>query len=114
MGTGDDLVDQAVNSYNFIELTRSKKRGLSQVNLNIESSLPISNANVKKRRGRPPKATKALEKENTIVYCVCNNVDYGQMILCDNKHCKIGWFHFDCVGLALKPKGKWFCNNCKL
>ena len=27
MGTGDDLVDQAVNSYNFIELTRSKKRG---------------------------------------------------------------------------------------
>lgn len=26
--------------------------------------------------------------------------------------CKIEWFHFGCVGLKEKPKGKWYCSNC--
>lgn len=46
-------------------------------------------------------------------YCLCKKDSYGKMVLCDNKLCKIGWFHFDCVNLKAKPKGKWFCNKCK-
>ena len=26
--------------------------------------------------------------------------------------CPIEWFHFGCVGLTTKPKGKWFCSRC--
>ncbi|XP_036334095.1 inhibitor of growth protein 1 [Rhagoletis pomonella] len=46
-------------------------------------------------------------------YCVCNQISFGEMILCDNDLCPIEWFHFSCVSLVLKPKGKWFCPNCR-
>ncbi|CAG2248616.1 inhibitor of growth protein 1-like [Mytilus galloprovincialis] len=46
-------------------------------------------------------------------YCLCNQVSYGEMIGCDNDLCVIEWFHFNCVGLVNKPKGKWFCPNCR-
>lgn len=45
-------------------------------------------------------------------YCSCNEVSYGDMIGCDNNNCPIEWFHFKCVNLTAKPKGKWFCPNC--
>lgn len=31
----------------------------------------------------------------------------------DNDLCPIEWFHFSCVSLVTKPKGKWFCPNCR-
>jgi len=47
-------------------------------------------------------------------YCFCKQVSYGHMICCDNSKCDFGWFHFSCVGLQHKPKGKWFCTDvCK-
>ena len=45
-------------------------------------------------------------------YCYCNQVSYGEMIACDNENCEIEWFHYDCVGLKMPPKGKWYCNEC--
>lgn len=49
---------------------------------------------------------------NEPTYCVCHQVSYGEMIGCDNPDCPIEWFHFACVGLATKPKGKWYCSKC--
>lgn len=46
-------------------------------------------------------------------YCVCHQVSYGDMICCDNDNCEIEWFHFQCVSLATKPKGKWYCPKCR-
>ncbi|XP_026817602.1 inhibitor of growth protein 4-like [Rhopalosiphum maidis] len=46
-------------------------------------------------------------------YCLCNQVSFGEMIGCDNPDCTIEWFHFVCVKLTTKPKGKWFCPKCK-
>ncbi|CAD5226879.1 unnamed protein product [Bursaphelenchus xylophilus] len=46
-------------------------------------------------------------------YCLCNQVSFGQMVMCDNRTCLTEWFHFDCVGLTSTPTGKWFCPNCK-
>ncbi|KAF4528795.1 hypothetical protein B566_EDAN017037 [Ephemera danica] len=46
-------------------------------------------------------------------YCLCDQISYGEMILCDNDLCPIEWFHFSCVSLASKPKGKWFCPRCR-
>ena len=40
-------------------------------------------------------------------YCLCDQVSYGEMIGCDNDLCPIEWFHFTCVQLSSKPKGKW-------
>lgn len=42
-----------------------------------------------------------------------SQISFGEMILCDNDLCPIEWFHFSCVSLVLKPKGKWFCPNCR-
>ena len=49
---------------------------------------------------------------NEPTYCLCHQVSYGEMIGCDNADCPIEWFHFACVGLTVKPKGKWFCPRC--
>ncbi|XP_065087017.1 inhibitor of growth protein 1 [Ochlerotatus camptorhynchus] len=46
-------------------------------------------------------------------YCLCDQISFGEMILCDNDLCPIEWFHFSCVALMSKPKGKWFCPNCR-
>lgn len=50
---------------------------------------------------------------NEPTYCLCHQVSYGEMIGCDNQDCPIEWFHFCCVGLTSKPKGKWFCPKCR-
>ncbi|XP_077400761.1 inhibitor of growth protein 2 [Vanacampus margaritifer] len=50
---------------------------------------------------------------NEPTYCLCEQVSYGEMIGCDNDQCPIEWFHFSCVGLTYKPKGKWYCPKCR-
>jgi len=45
-------------------------------------------------------------------YCICQSISYGDMIGCDNDDCEIEWFHFGCVSLTHKPKGKWYCPRC--
>jgi len=49
---------------------------------------------------------------NEPVYCLCHQVSYGEMIGCDNQDCPIEWFHFGCMELTTKPKGKWYCPKC--
>ena len=46
-------------------------------------------------------------------YCSCKQISYGEMICCDNDDCAIEWFHFNCVNLTNKPKGKWYCPQCR-
>lgn len=45
-------------------------------------------------------------------YCTCKKVSHGEMIACDNDDCEVEWFHFECVGLQAKPKGRWICPSC--
>ena len=47
-----------------------------------------------------------------VIFCLCQKQEYGEMIACDKKGCKIEWFHFGCVGLKRKPKGVWICPPC--
>ncbi|KAK3683941.1 hypothetical protein B0T22DRAFT_266441 [Podospora appendiculata] len=48
-------------------------------------------------------------------YCLCNGVSYGEMVACDGDGCPREWFHLECVGLKVAPKGnaKWYCEECK-
>lgn len=50
---------------------------------------------------------------NEPLYCICKRVSFGQMVACDNIDCKIVWYHFSCVGLDTKPRGKWYCPQCR-
>ncbi|BFF89047.1 inhibitor of growth protein 1 [Drosophila madeirensis] len=69
-----------------------------------------SNTTANAREETPPPETIDPDEPT---YCVCNQISFGEMILCDNDLCPIEWFHFSCVSLVLKPKGKWFCPNCR-
>ncbi|VDL94550.1 unnamed protein product [Schistocephalus solidus] len=51
-------------------------------------------------------------KEDQRRYCFCHDVSYGDMIACDAPNCPYEWFHYNCVGLVVAPKGEWFCPSC--
>ncbi|XP_054719670.1 inhibitor of growth protein 1-like [Uloborus diversus] len=68
-------------------------------------------AKVEKEQDAPPIEPPIDPDEPT--YCLCDQVSYGEMIGCDNEDCEREWFHFSCVGLTTKPKGKWYCPTCR-
>ena len=65
--------------------------------------------------GSPPTVEKpATQNHAPNTYCWCGGEDEGKMVACDNVSCQREWFHFQCVGLTRKPRGKWFCSdNCR-
>lgn len=69
------------------------------------------NKNQSSSSSSQPKSSQRESPEPT--YCICDQVSYGDMICCDNDACDIEWFHFQCVSLTSKPKGKWYCPNCR-
>uniref|UniRef100_A0A0N5AFI8 PHD-type domain-containing protein n=1 Tax=Syphacia muris TaxID=451379 RepID=A0A0N5AFI8_9BILA len=100
--------------------SRSKRR-----NKRRESA---SEATASKRRSsgritKPPKKKQSATTDNCEIaavnlsdeptYCLCNRVSFGDMIGCDNEKCTVEWFHFGCVQLKSKPKGKWYCPLCR-
>lgn len=47
-------------------------------------------------------------------YCLCKQISFGDMICCDFELCPVEWFHFSCVNIKSKPKGKkWYCPLCR-
>lgn len=67
----------------------------------------------KAKADREPSPTDLPIDPNEPTYCLCVQVSFGEMIGCDNDECPIEWFHFSCVGLNHKPKGKWYCPKCR-
>lgn len=51
--------------------------------------------------------------EKLYCYCQCPYDEVSEMIGCDAPNCKIEWFHFECVGIMVPPKGKWYCPSCR-
>lgn len=51
-------------------------------------------------------------EEDEVLYCVCQEVSFGNMVACDNPDCQYEWFHYDCVGLTEPPSGTWYCPMC--
>lgn len=52
----------------------------------------------------------AAPDEDEPTYCYCNGVSYGEMVGCDSDTCTREWFHLECVGLKVAPKGNGkFC-----
>lgn len=96
-------------------------------NTNPSSATKKTNAGTgkkKKRKSRnqsqivakeetPPREEEPLIDPNEPTYCLCDQISFGEMIMCDNDLCPIEWFHFSCVSLSTKPKGKWYCPKCR-
>ncbi len=45
------------------------------------------------------------------VYCWCRDIEYEEMVKCDNLSCKFGWFHFSCVDVQDDLPDIWFCST---
>jgi hypothetical protein len=47
-------------------------------------------------------------------YCYFHGPDEGEMVGCDNSNRVYEWFHMECLGLASKPKSKyWYSSDCR-
>jgi len=53
----------------------------------------------------PPREEEMQVDPDEPTYCLCDQISYGEMIMCDNDLCPYEWFHFSCVSLGVKPKG---------
>ena len=67
----------------------------------------------KSRHGREDSPVDVPIEPDEPTYCLCEQVFFGEMIGCDNELCPIEWFHFACVNIVHKPKGKWYCPRCR-
>lgn len=65
------------------------------------------------REESPPREEEVAIDPDEPTYCLCDQISFGEMIMCDNDLCPIEWFHFSCVSLTTKPKGKWYCPKCR-
>ncbi|KAL2759860.1 hypothetical protein ACRALDRAFT_1079185 [Sodiomyces alcalophilus JCM 7366] len=108
--------------------TESKDAGKKKKTTAALSSSSSANANVNSNQPPAGKAAGGVatgsvqgdDEEVEIdadepVYCYCNSVSYGEMVACDAEDCEREWFHLECVGLKVAPKGnaKWYCEPCK-
>lgn len=127
----DDKIELAGQTYDLIDKHIRRLESLSgsqnfqQQNPVIKSVDGGGNSKSTGRRGQKgnetPDSSVCTPKSFTVdmppdpnepKYCTCQQVSFGEMIACDNKDCPIEWFHFPCVNLKSKPKGKWYCPEC--
>ena len=54
-------------------------------------------------------------KQHTDIWCYCRGAEEEQQTVmkCDNDTCLLQWFHFDCLHMTKKPKGRWYCPECR-
>uniref|UniRef100_A0A6G1SF99 Inhibitor of growth protein n=1 Tax=Aceria tosichella TaxID=561515 RepID=A0A6G1SF99_9ACAR len=125
----DDKVELATQTYDLIDKHIRRLESLSGAqNINQQGSDETETSSTKsgQRKGahkgnESPESRTVTPKPFTVDmppdpneprYCTCQQVSFGEMIACDNKDCPIEWFHFPCVDLKSKPKGKWYCPEC--
>jgi len=91
-----------------------------------ETVFTVINQNIKNTNMNENPRTKSPEISNQVLaessncdinkeptYCICEEISYGNMVYCDNDLCPIQWFHFGCVSIKNKPRGKWYCPRCR-
>uniref|UniRef100_A0A146KKG1 Gastrula zinc finger protein XlCGF58.1 n=1 Tax=Lygus hesperus TaxID=30085 RepID=A0A146KKG1_LYGHE len=63
----------------------------------------------------PPSEPSSSGKPEKDVYCYCRCPydEVSEMIACDDESCPIEWFHFECVGILVPPRGQWYCPGCR-
>ncbi|CAH1738337.1 inhibitor of growth protein 1-like [Aphis gossypii] len=119
----DDVVALSVLQHSNTPLPRATATAQVQSQVTLKKVAQKTETKTKKK-GKYKKQQKdnspSLDDDDDIAvdpdeptYCLCDQISYGEMICCDNDLCPIEWFHFSCVSLSTKPKGKWFCPKCR-
>lgn len=122
-------LNESTSVTNNLLTSTSSSIGKSKSSVSSSSSAIKSNGKKKKKRKLTKHHSERHQSNNNDdisplldlpidpdepTYCLCQQVSFGQMIGCDNPKCPIEWFHFSCVRLTHKPKGKWYCPDCQL
>ncbi|KAE9418847.1 hypothetical protein Angca_009257 [Angiostrongylus cantonensis] len=108
----DGMSETPVTNNRVVNKRRSTQTPSSTIQ--VEKKSKKENGVKKRTSNRLSKTPRAKAKEeDEPTYCFCSRISFGEMIGCDNDKCEIEWFHFECIGLTTKPKGKWFCPNCR-
>ncbi|XP_025192588.1 inhibitor of growth protein 2-like isoform X1 [Melanaphis sacchari] len=119
----DDVMAMSVLQHSNTPLPRATATAQVQSQVTLKKVTQKTETKTKKK-GKYKKQQKdnspSLDDDDEIAvdpdeptYCLCDQISYGEMICCDNDLCPIEWFHFSCVSLSTKPKGKWFCPKCR-
>lgn len=80
---------------------RSHKKGAGHA---AQLMAAQNNADDEASRGQSDEEDAEIDADEQ-TYCFCNGVSYGEMVACDADGCSKEWFHLDCVGLKVAPKG---------
>ena len=73
---------------------KRKSRGSSSVAAQSSSQAVLEQT--------PPRDDELAIDPDEPTYCLCDQISFGEMILCDNDLCPIEWFHFQCVALTTR------------
>ncbi|XP_014284234.1 inhibitor of growth protein 3 isoform X1 [Halyomorpha halys] len=114
-----ELAGAAQTAIAAIQDTHKKHKKKSGILSSVSSGLtatPASSPASIPSPSEPPSVSSDRNSEsydpNEPRYCICNEVAFGTMVACDNKTCPYEWYHYPCVGITDKPKGKWYCPHC--
>ena len=111
-GTKDDKTGKKRKSNKDAEDSDKGKKKKGQKGKDKDVAPGASTAVALLAPGIPQEVLEMPIDPNEPTYCICQDVSWGEMIGCDNNDCPIEWFHFGCMGLTAKPKGKWYCPKC--
>ncbi|CAM9125666.1 unnamed protein product [Chrysoparadoxa australica] len=99
MRFADEKVRLAQQSYDMLD---TKIRVIDKDLSRIEADLA--------RRELLPSPNEAVVDKDPIasepLYCLCNQVAFGDMVGCDDPQCEREWFHLKCVHLSKLPTGQ--------
>lgn len=89
--------------------TKKQKKRTTTASTETTNESTTGRQSLQRRAAKNIQLNSELNSIDEQTYCLCDQISYGQMICCDNSSCKIEWYHFECVGLKVKPgKGqKW-------
>ncbi|KAG8991313.1 Histone acetyltransferase complex subunit [Tulasnella sp. JGI-2019a] len=100
--------------------TRGEKKDIAPVfppdnTSTVESAVTSATVGGGTSTALPPGIIPPGEDEPERTFCYCNDVEYGNMIGCDNgPNCSREWFHLACTDITGPIPTRWFCRDCRL
>lgn len=91
---------------------RSHKKGASAAAAAAAAAMAMAAAAKEEDHAKADSGQEDDEDGDEPRYCYCNGISYGEMVACDADGCKREWFHLDCVGLKVAPKGNGKALSC--
>lgn len=117
-------IDTQVISRNYQQIELQRAKFLQQSRIYQQQAAEQQRRMPDRDSGTESNESSEEEQQHTVIppkanqpalycYCRCPYDEVSEMIGCDAADCAIEWFHFECVGIMVPPKGQWFCPDCR-